>query len=138
MTSWGTRSIKKDSKLFVASNISIFNSKGKLSGGAIYAYNTTLVELESCKILENSAGPGGGGALYATGLDTIHLDGTTVANNTAKGSGGALALRKVFQMKVENSKLEENHSQKSGGGAHLESVQEVWRSIILIGAWSGT
>lgn len=96
-----------------------------VSGGAIFAATTDLIELENCLLHSNSAGDGGGGALHTTGVQDVHLSRTNVSWNKAKGSGGALSLSEGGLLRIENGAVHNNEAGMNGGGISSENVDQV-------------
>jgi predicted outer membrane repeat protein len=85
------------------------------SGGAIYAGDSSTVQLENVLLRGNSAYQGG--AIYAAGGAWLSVWDSEITSNTSQQGGGAIAVVSSASLDIRNSVLTGNSS--SMGGAIL-------------------
>ena len=91
---------------------------GAFDGGAIYAYdNTVITEIGNCYFKSNVAQ--NGGALYVdTGSNGINVIGSTFTSNQARASGGAVYAN---DLNVRGSSFDNNAAVNGGGAIYCQA-----------------
>ncbi|NQT63383.1 MAG: T9SS type A sorting domain-containing protein [Candidatus Marinimicrobia bacterium] len=106
------------------SNSMINNNKIELSedtsGGGIYAYDSSYININDCKVIGNEAYSGGG---LFTRESFLSIEGSQISNNTVGLDGGGLCLISSHAS-IRNTEIKHNSSSYSGGGIHSRSGVE--------------
>jgi len=87
-------------------------------GGAVYASQSSVVELRRCTLEQNDA-ERNGGAVFADGQSRLVVIQSTLTGNHAGNDGGAIAALNVAQLRVLKSQIRNNDAARFGGGLRV-------------------
>jgi predicted outer membrane repeat protein len=123
----------------VMENVSVINNTASGSygsGGGLFNYWESVIDLDSCLFEGNFAVTGGG--ICCDEMTALYLENTLIKENEASYSGGGIFFGWGLELSIVNSEIDNNTAGTNGGGLFLSGFDQDLNKVLITNNTAGS